>query len=578
MMGPQQNRDAKLFYVNVNLEERLDAADPLRQIAAHVDFTFIRQEVRGRYGVRGNPSLDPTLVLKLLFLLFYENVPSERELMRRLPCRLDWLWFLSLDLDSAIPDHSVLSKARRRWGPEVFAVFFQRVLGQCLRAGLVDGSRVHVDGSLIAAHADKDKLTLALQLAGESLYGQLEAAGETVVPAGIPIVAPIVAPVVAPVVAPIVAPVVAPIVAPEVVPIVAPEVVPEVTSTVVPPPASAPVPAAPQPAPAASSPSPGEAACPPAPGTLYCPTDPEARLTRKYGQSVLGYKDHRVVDDRYGIITATLTTAASVAESSMLAAALEAHETNTGLTVLQPTADKGYGTADNYELLRQHHCTPCIPHPQVREDKTKFARALFIYDPQTDTHTCPAGQTLTRRGAPQDGRHRYQAPPGVCAACPLREQCTAGVKRVLSRQVRQDAIDWADTCLTPWQRRIRMRRRKIRAEGSFADAANHHGYKRARWRGRRRVTIQNLLIATTQNLRKLVRWGAHPTRRPAAGLSAKGITLKSALLLRPSVHRQPSCGGFRSPGRLGTGFFAPCTHLRPTMPLNTFDWKLIRLR
>jgi transposase len=548
MMGPQQSRETKLFYANVNLAERVDAADPLRQIAAHVDFTFIRQAVRGLYGVRGNPSLDPALVLKLLFLLFYENVPSERELMRRLPCRLDWLWFLELDLDSVIPDHSVLSKARRRWGPEVFTGFFQRVLGSCIQAGLVDGSRVHVDGSLIAAHADKDKLTLALQLAGESLYGQLETAEETVVPA--------------------------------VAPAVAPAVVPAVTSTVVPPLASVPVPAASKPAPAASSPSPEEVACPPAPGTLYCPTDPEARLTRKYGHSVLGYKDHRVVDDRYGIITATLTTAASVAESSLLAAVLAAHETNTGLTVLQPTADKGYGTADNYEMLRQHHCTPCIPHPQVREDKTKFARALFIYDPQTDTHTCPAGQTLTRHGAPQDGRHRYQAPPGVGAACPLREQCTASVKRVLSRQVRQDAIDWADTCLTPWQRRVRMRRRKIRAEGSFADAANHHGYKRARWRGRRRVTIQNLLIATTQNLRKLVRWSAHPTRRSAAGLSAKGkgITLKSVLPSRPIVHRQPSCGGFRSPRRFGTRFFAPCTHPRPTMPWNTFDLNLIRLR
>jgi hypothetical protein len=347
---------------------------------------------------------------------------------------------------------------------------------------------------------------------------------------------------------------------------------------VVPPPASASVPAASQPAPAAPSSSPEEAAGLPAPGTLYCPTDPEARLTRKYGQSVLGYKDHRVVDDRCGIITATLTTAAAVAESAMLAAALEAHETNTGLTVLQPTADKGYGTADNYEMLRQHHCTPCIPHPQVREDKTKFARALFIYDPRTDTHTCPAGQTLTRRGAPQDGRHRYQAPPGVCAACPLRKQCTAGVKRLLSRQVRQDTIDWADTCLTPWQRRIRMRRRKIRAEGSFADAANHHGYKRARWRGRRRVAIQNLMIATTQNLRKLVRWSARPTRRSARAVLAKGITLKSAWLLRPSVHRHPSGGGLGAPRRRGTGIFTSSPQPRPTLPLNIIDFHQILLR
>ena len=34
------------------------------------------------------------VLVKLMFLLFSENVRSERELMRRLPERLDWLWFL----------------------------------------------------------------------------------------------------------------------------------------------------------------------------------------------------------------------------------------------------------------------------------------------------------------------------------------------------------------------------------------------------------------------------------------------------------------------------------------------------
>jgi hypothetical protein len=35
--------------------------------------------------------------------------------------------------------------------------------------------------------------------------------------------------------------------------------------------------------------------------------------------------------------------------------------------------------------------------------------------------------------------------------------------------------------------------------------ANRHGFKRARWRGLWKQTIQDLLIATVQNLRKLVR-------------------------------------------------------------------------
>ena len=63
----------------------------------------------------------------MLLLVFY-NVRSERELMDTLPERLDWLWFLGYDLDSEIPDHSVLSQARKRWGAEVFRSFFERIV------------------------------------------------------------------------------------------------------------------------------------------------------------------------------------------------------------------------------------------------------------------------------------------------------------------------------------------------------------------------------------------------------------------------------------------------------------------
>ncbi len=50
-------------------------------------------------------------------------------------------------------------------------------------------------------------------------------------------------------------------------------------------------------------------------------------------------------------------------------------------------------------------------------------------------------------------------------------------------------------------------------EGSFADAFNNHGAKKARWRGLARQRLQSWLIATVQNLRVLVR---KLRRRPAA--------------------------------------------------------------
>jgi len=41
-------------------------------------------------------------------------------------------------VDSEVPDHSVLSKARGRWGVEAFRGFFERIVWQCVEAGLVD--------------------------------------------------------------------------------------------------------------------------------------------------------------------------------------------------------------------------------------------------------------------------------------------------------------------------------------------------------------------------------------------------------------------------------------------------------
>jgi transposase len=158
MMGVQEPEQEKLFYTNIKIAERIRRDHPLRRIAAKVDFDFIYQEVADRYGSNGNVSVPPPIVLKLMLLLIFYNVRSERELMATLPERLDWLWFLGYDLDTKIPDHSILSKARRRWGEEIFKSFFERIVIQCVEAGLVDGSKIFVDSSLVEADASNNSV------------------------------------------------------------------------------------------------------------------------------------------------------------------------------------------------------------------------------------------------------------------------------------------------------------------------------------------------------------------------------------------------------------------------------------
>ena len=180
MMGQEEGFQPKLFYHQINLEQRVPKDHLLRKIQEKIDFDFIYREVRETYGDNGNVSIPPPVILKMMLLLALYNVRSERELMDTLPMRLDWLWFLGYDLDSEVPNHSVLSKARTRWGVGAFRRFFERVVWQCVDAGLVDGSKLFIDSSLVDANASNNSVvdteSLRSHLGGvyERLEGRLE--------------------------------------------------------------------------------------------------------------------------------------------------------------------------------------------------------------------------------------------------------------------------------------------------------------------------------------------------------------------------------------------------------------------
>jgi transposase len=462
MMGPEQRPEPRLFYTDFNLGRRVPVDHPLRRVAKAIDFAFVRAEVASLYGVRGNPSVDPAVLLKLHFLLFYENVASERRLMEQMPMRLDWLWFCGYDLDSEVPDHSVLSKARRRWGPEVFASFFARVLAQCVAAGLVDGQTVHIDASVVAADASRDTVEPVLRKAGEALYARLETTTEPVADPGA--------------------------------------------------------------------------------GSFTSPTDPDARLTRVKGAAVLGYKEHRVVDDASGVITATETTGAATSEAHVLPELLDAHARATGESAKTVVADKQYGTADNYRAVENRGVEACIPHERHVHPEGTFPREAFRYDAARDGYVCPAGRLLTRWNAKPGGqRVRYKGDAETCGLCPKRAECTkAQDGRRVDRHTLQDFIDRADARFSRGERRRLMARRKSVVEGSFADAATHHGFKRARWRGLTKARMQGVLIAAIQNVRKLLRAWRRGTGAAARHVWASAGRMFSATALHGLISRIPA--------------------------------------
>jgi transposase len=157
-MGKKKKNGSKLYYYGFNLSERVPKDNPLRIIKKAIDFNFVYKEVQDKYGKKGNVSVPPPIILKMMFLLFFYNVSSERELMRTIPLRLDWLWFLGYDIDDEVPHHSVLSKARKRWGKELFYKFFIKIVEQCVESGLVNGDKLFMDSTLVDANASIDSV------------------------------------------------------------------------------------------------------------------------------------------------------------------------------------------------------------------------------------------------------------------------------------------------------------------------------------------------------------------------------------------------------------------------------------
>jgi transposase len=591
MMGTQSScRQPALFAYHIDLEPRLGADHLLRKVSATLDLSFVIPAVRHRYGRSGNVSLDPRVIIKLLLLLFLYNIPSERELMEQVRARLDFLWFLGFDLDTDIPDHSVLSKARARWGTRVFEQLFVQTVQQCVQAGLVNGRLLHVDSTMVKADAHKDTLiSSGPELVGalRQAYQEQAAKLQVLAPdpqAGTPPEATFTPPsepasVTAPVAPWVPALVPAPVPAaaipavenppPETRPSATPSA--EVALTALPngpsaaliapvvgePPTTLPTVETPacQSNPGATAvttpglrvlPPPrtdlgvsrGPAVLDPKPAAKPLPTnstrvsttDPEAELARsKNGLIELNYKDHRLVDDAHGVITAVAATTSNVADGTQFPALYEQHRGTTGLKLAQVTVagDHHYGTAPNYIFCAQQDLRAHLGEVSANvEERGKLPPSQFVYEPAQDRLRCPQDHYLVRhQDRPEEQLTVYLIEdPATCAQCALRKQCTQSKRgRSIRRHVQASLVAAARTEANSPAARYNRKRRQHVMEGSFADAVNNHGAKKARWRGLWRQKIQSWLIAAVQNLRILLRHQVSGPARAAAATQAGAV-------------------------------------------------------
>lgn len=434
-MGREAAEARKLFY-QFRLEERVPADHVLRKLDRILNLDFLYDMLKEHYGSNGNVSIPPPVLMKMMLLLVLYNVRSERELMDTIPLRLDWLWFLGYDIDSDIPNHSVLSKARKRWGEETFRTLFERIVKQAVASGLVEGSQLFVDASLVEANASKnavkDRESLQLDVQYGELLRRLDAR----------------------------------------------ETESDFQHSKV-------------------------------NKEKIITTDPDATITR---DRQLSYKTHRTVDGRHEIITSCETTTGIQNEGQVLIKQLDQHEKITGMQPRTVIADSQYGTTENLIHVKKSGSVPHIlswsdTHRSSAFRSGVFGKDRFRYDGEQDRYICPAGHPL--RAGKTDFRKKrtvYRASGRHCNHCPLKDQCTrTNNGRTLMRHLHENTLVQAleDTRSDAARRNLKTRQHLM--ERSYGTGIRF-GYKQARWRGLWRVCIQQLLVASVQNLLKMAHY------------------------------------------------------------------------
>jgi transposase len=158
-MGKRKSRQESLFIATDRLVP--SAGHPFYQklnaLLAEADFDrWIERRCVGYYEQqekRGQPSLPPGVYFRMLLVGYFEGIDSQRGIAWRCADSLSLRQFLGMPLDDSTPDHSTLTKTRKRLPAEVFEEVFQFVLGIAEAKKLIAGQTVGVDSTTLEANA-----------------------------------------------------------------------------------------------------------------------------------------------------------------------------------------------------------------------------------------------------------------------------------------------------------------------------------------------------------------------------------------------------------------------------------------
>jgi transposase len=218
------------------------------------------------------------------------------------------------------------------------------------------------------------------------------------------------------------------------------------------------------------------------------------------------YHVQTAVDSEHAIIVAQKVTDHGADNRLLLPMAEAAKQAVGEPESLNVVADARYSNGEQAERCEQQGIVPHVPANRAVNNQGNgqlFDRSQFSYDEGTDRFRCPAGQLLKRKQLSRKDRAViYAAGAEVCGACAMKARCTEGTQRLVSRHLREAALQRMQQRATVEM----MRMRRSTVEHPFASLKYRiFGDARFLLRGLGGAQSEISLAAMVYNLKRMMK-------------------------------------------------------------------------
>jgi transposase len=230
--------------------------------------------------------------------------------------------------------------------------------------------------------------------------------------------------------------------------------------------------------------------------------EPEAKLMRTPRGHQVAYNAQIAVDAKHKLIAAFDLTNDGNDQQLLHPMAIEG-KVAVGAEAVTVVADTGYSNGEHGALCARDGITAIVPRAETVNPKGKqlFSRDQFNYDRESDSWSCPAGETLSLYKTSHTQKKKEYTTT-ACHTCPLRSQCTKAKQRVIVRDFYEDdraAMHQRAMADPTW-----MKLRRELAEHPFGTMKWLMGHPRFLVRGLKKAKAELALTALSYNLKRAI--------------------------------------------------------------------------